>query len=72
MGPFVMRDDKLFLLDDDGNLYLFRIEGSKATQLANHRIMEAIEAWAPMALAGKYLIVRDQRNMICLNIGRNN
>lgn len=72
MGPFVMRGDKLFLLDDDGNLYLFRIEGSKATQLAAHRVMEAIEAWAPMALAGNYLILRDQRNMICLNIGQKN
>jgi outer membrane protein assembly factor BamB len=72
MGPFIMRDDKLFLLDDDGNLYLFRIERSTATLLASHRVLDAIEAWAPMALAGKYLILRDQRNMLCIDIGKKN
>jgi outer membrane protein assembly factor BamB len=72
MGPFMMRDDKLFLLDDDGNLYLFRIEGSKAALLAKHSVMAAVEAWAPMALAGRYLILRDSHNMMCLDIGAKN
>jgi outer membrane protein assembly factor BamB len=70
MGPFIMSSNKLFLLDDDGKLYLFRIEDKQATLLASHKIMEAIEAWSPMAIAGKYLIMRDSHNMLCLDIGK--
>jgi outer membrane protein assembly factor BamB len=70
MGPYIMSGNKLFLLDDEGGLYLFRIENEKAVLVSSHRIMEAIEAWSPMALAGKYLIVRDAHNMLCLDIGK--
>lgn len=69
MGPFIMSGNKLFLLDDEGTLYLFRIENSRATLISNHKIMNAIEAWSPMALAGRYLIMRDSHNMLCLDIG---
>jgi outer membrane protein assembly factor BamB len=70
MGPFILRGDKLFVLDDEGTLYLFRIEGSKAEKLASHKIMDAIEAWSPMALVGSYLILRDSHNMVCLDVGQ--
>jgi len=70
MGPFIMSNDKLYLLDDEGELYLFRIENNKAILVASHKIMNAIEAWSPMAIAGKYLLLRDSHNMLCLNIGK--
>ncbi|HQG56831.1 MAG TPA: hypothetical protein PK496_07475, partial [Bacteroidales bacterium] len=72
MGPFIMNGNNMFLFDDDGGLYLFRIEQGKATLMAQHKVLNAIEAWAPMALAGNYLILRDAHNMICLNIGKTN
>ncbi|MGB4293398.1 MAG: PQQ-binding-like beta-propeller repeat protein [Bacteroidales bacterium] len=72
MGPFIMNGNNIFLLDDDGGLYLFRIEQGKATLLAQHKVLNAIEAWAPMSLAGNYLILRDAHNMLCLNIGKTN
>lgn len=71
MGPYLMSGNKLFLLDDEGRLYLFRLENESAVLLSSHKIMEAIEAWSPMALAGKYLILRDAHNMLCLDIGKN-
>ncbi len=70
MGPYIMRGDKLFLLDDEGGLYLFRIGKGKAELLAHHKVFNAVEAWAPMALAGNCLILRDAHKMICLNIGK--
>jgi outer membrane protein assembly factor BamB len=70
MGPFIMSSNKLYLLDDDGKLYLFRTEDKQAKLLASHKIMEAIEAWSPMAIAGKYLIMRDSHIMLCLDIGK--
>jgi outer membrane protein assembly factor BamB len=70
MGPFIMSGNKLFLLDDEGTLYLFRIEDTKAILVSSHKIMDAIEAWTPMAIAGKYLIMRDAHNMLCLDISK--
>lgn len=70
MGPFILSGNKLFLLDDEGTLNLFRIEDSQATLVSSHKILDAIEAWSPMAIAGKYLIMRDARNMLCLDISK--
>jgi outer membrane protein assembly factor BamB len=70
MGPLIMSFNKLYLLDDEGTLYQFRIENNKAILLSSHKIMDAIEAWSPMAIAGKYLIMRDAHNMLCLDIGK--
>jgi len=61
----------MFLLDDDANLFLFKLEGSSAAMISHSRITEGIEAWGPMAIAGRYLIMRDSRNLVCLNIGKN-
>ncbi len=70
MGPFILSDNKIFLLDDEGTLYLFRIEESKATLVSSHKILDAVEAWSPMAIAGKFLIMRDAHNMLCLDISK--
>lgn len=70
MGPFIMSGNKLFLLDDEGTLYLFRIENKTAILVSSHKVMDAIEAWSPMAIAGKYLILRDSHNMLCLDISK--
>jgi outer membrane protein assembly factor BamB len=70
MGPLIMSGDKLYLLDDEGTLYLFKIENNKAELVSSHKIFDAIEAWSPMALAGRYLIIRDSHNMLCLDIGK--
>ncbi len=72
LGPFIIKDNKMLLLDDDANLYYFRLEGSQASLISMHRVINGIEAWGPMALAGKYLIMRDARNLVCLFIGKTN
>ena len=70
LGPYIVSGDKLYLLDDDGNLYFYKIEENKVTLIASHKVIKGIEAWGPMAIAGKYLIMRDARNLLCLNIGK--
>ncbi len=69
LGPYIMSGDKLYLLDDDGKLYLYKIEKKSATLVSSKVILNGTEAWGPMAIAGKYLIMRDSRNLVCLNIG---
>ncbi|MGA1976599.1 MAG: PQQ-binding-like beta-propeller repeat protein [Bacteroidales bacterium] len=70
LGPYIVSGNKLFLLDDDANLFLYKLEGSNATLVSEHRITNGTEAWGPMAIAGNYLLMRDSRNIVCLNIGK--
>ncbi|HUX57652.1 MAG TPA: PQQ-binding-like beta-propeller repeat protein [Bacteroidales bacterium] len=69
LGPYIVSGNKLYLLDDNGKLYLFRMEESSVTLLASHKILKGVEAWGPMAIASNRLIMRDTRNLLCLNIG---
>jgi hypothetical protein len=39
--------------------------------LSRYDILDGIEAWGPMAIAGNNLLLRDARNLVCLNIGKN-
>ena len=68
LGPYIISGSKMYLLDDDGKLYLFRIEEKSITLLDSHKILNGIEAWGPMAIAGNYLLMRDARNLLCLEI----
>jgi len=70
LGPYLISGDRMFLLNDDANLHIFKIGTTGASLLSKYKIMDGIEAWAPMALAGDYLILRDSRNMVCLYIGK--
>jgi outer membrane protein assembly factor BamB len=70
LGPYIVSGNKMYLLDDDCNLYLFGIDKSSVKLLASHKVIDGIEAWGPMAIAGKYLIMRDARNLLCLNIAK--
>ena len=71
LGPYIIRGDRMFLLDDDAKLYFFKLEKSSVTLLSSYRILKGIEAWGPMALTGNYLIIRDARNLVCLYVGKN-
>jgi outer membrane protein assembly factor BamB len=68
LGPYIVSGDKMYLLDDDAILYLFRIQNNSITLLDSHKILNGVEAWGPMAIAGNYLIMRDARNLLCLEI----
>lgn len=70
LGPYILSGDKMYLLDDDGHLFLFRINKTDVKPLADHKILRGIEAWGPLAIAGKYLIMRDSRNLLCIDISK--
>jgi len=69
LGPYIISGNKLYVLDDDGKLSLYKIDGSSATLVSSKSIINGIEAWGPMAIAGRYLLMRDSRNLLCLDIG---
>ncbi len=70
LGPYIVSGNRMFLLDDDANLYIFKLGSSGASLVSEYKILDGIEAWGPMALTGNYLIMRDSRNMISLYVGK--
>ena len=50
LGPFMIADGKMLILDDDGTLTMLRASRDKYIQLGQTRIIEGHDAWGPFAL----------------------
>ncbi len=61
-------DDRLIILDEDGNLGLGVATPERFQALAKWPILSSV-AWTPPTLAGSRLYVRDRRVMMALDIG---
>ncbi len=70
LGPFLVADNKLLILDDWGTLTLARVDTDQFQVLARAKVMEGRDAWAPMALAGGKLLLRDSKTLLCLDVAR--
>ena len=69
LGPYFMADGKLFILNDDATLTIARPSTSKYIQLEQVKIIEdGHDAWAPFALANGYLLMRDSKKMVCIDL----
>jgi len=68
LGPFMFADDKVFILDDNGELTLIKASLDKYEQLARHKVLPGHDAWAPMALVDGFLLLRDNKRMACLDV----
>jgi outer membrane protein assembly factor BamB len=69
LGPYFMADDKLFILNDDATLTIAKPSTSKYIQLDQVKVIEdGHDAWAPFALANGYLLMRDSKKMVCIDL----
>jgi outer membrane protein assembly factor BamB len=70
LGPFIVADGKFFLLDDDATLVIIRksIEGYE--ELDRIQLFEGHDAWAPLAIADGYMVLRDADRVICIDLRR--
>ena len=68
LGPYMIINDHLFALKDDGELYVYKLEKRKMTLVKKQRIMDGFDAWGPMAYADGYLMIRDAHWVYCLKI----
>jgi outer membrane protein assembly factor BamB len=71
LGPFLIADDKLFVLADDGTLTVAKASANAWTRLARARVLDGRDAWGPIALTGGRMILRDWKRMICLDLRKN-
>ena len=68
LGPFIIADNKLFILSDEGELTIARPSTSSFEILDHAKVIDGQDAWAPLALADGYLVLRDSKKMFCLDM----
>lgn len=68
LGPYIIADEKFFILNDDGTLTIAKATTSGFVLLDQMKILEGQDAWGPIAIADGYLLLRDSKKMLCLNI----
>jgi outer membrane protein assembly factor BamB len=69
LGPYFIADNKMFILNDDAVLTIARPSTGKYIQIDQVKIFEdGHDAWAPFALANGYLLMRDSKKMVCIDL----
>jgi len=68
LGPYILADNKFFILSDDGVLTILRPSTSAFIQLDKVKLFDGHDAWAPIAVADGYMVLRDSKTMICVNL----
>lgn len=68
LGPYMIANDLLLALDDDGTLTLAEATPEAFRPLARAKVLEGHDCWGPMAIVKGRLIVRSMTEMICLDL----
>lgn len=68
LGSFLIADDLIFALNDSGKLRLFEASAARFNLLGEVQPLTNRESWAPMALAGNRLLLRDLTRLVCLDV----
>ena len=68
LGPFLIANGKIFVMNDDGLLTLAEASPAGYRSLVKSRVLNDHDSWAPMALAGGRLLVRDLTQLVCLDV----
>lgn len=68
LGPYLIADNKMFVLSDDGTLTMIMPDGKKYIQLGQKKLFDGNDAWGPMAVADGKLILRDSKAMYCVTL----
>ncbi len=70
IGPYIIGDGKILVLDDVGVLTAAEATPAGFHPLGQVRILNGHDCWGPMALAGGRLIARDLTHMVRLDIAK--
>lgn len=68
LGPYIMADDKFFILSDDGVLTALKASTEGYYPLAQAKILDGVDAWGPLALVNGRLLARDSRRLVCVDL----
>ena len=68
MGPYIVADDKFFILRDDGILTMLKASTKEYIELGQAKVLNGHDAWGPLAIVNGRLLARDSRRMVCLDL----
>jgi len=68
LGPYIYADGKFFILNDDGEMTIARASAGGYKSLDKAKIIDGQDSWGPLAITGGYLLMRDSKQMVCLDI----
>jgi outer membrane protein assembly factor BamB len=68
LGPYVFADNKFFLLNDDATLCIIEKNTKEYRELSRVQLFDGFDAWAPLAIADGFMILRDSEKMICIDL----
>jgi outer membrane protein assembly factor BamB len=67
-GGFILVDDMIINNDGEGTFYLIDPTPEGFKMLSKAKLLDSKEAWAPLALSNGMLVVRDQKQMKCVQV----
>ena len=68
-GAFLLADDMFFILEGKtGMLRLVEASTAEYRELAKAQVLSGHDVWGPMALSDGKLILRDMRQIVCLDV----
>lgn len=68
LGPYILADDRFYILNDDATLYVVQ-KSEKAFKLIDKvSLFAGVDAWAPLAVADGFMLLRDSKKMICIDL----
>jgi outer membrane protein assembly factor BamB len=68
LGSWMIADGCVLAMNDDGVLTMAEASPAGFKMLARAKVLDGHETWAPLAIAGGRLIVRDLQHMVCLDV----
>jgi outer membrane protein assembly factor BamB len=68
LGPYLLADDKFFILSDEGVLTVIKASTREYVELAQAKILDGHDAWGPIAIVNGRLLARDSRRMVCIDL----
>jgi outer membrane protein assembly factor BamB len=68
LGPYILADNKFFILSDDGEMTIAKYSSSVFKVLDKAKIIDGQDSWGPIAITGGYLLMRDSKTMVCLDV----
>ena len=68
LGPYIVADDKFYVLSDDGVLTVLEASSKGYKQLAQAKVLDGFDAWGPLAIVNGRLLARDSHRMVCVDL----
>ncbi|MCP4749489.1 MAG: PQQ-binding-like beta-propeller repeat protein [Proteobacteria bacterium] len=69
--PFIIADDKIYILDAAGKLSMLKVAGKSFQILDRFKVFDGVDPWGPFAVADGIMVLRDSTSMAGLDLSKN-